>query len=115
MPITDTDIDDYRNALSDLHDQLNQAYWYASTIEAKDALNGLSQAVADILTEVNVEALDENTDKYKPLKEKIDAVNKKLKSVKAQIDGWVHAISIATEVVKIIDQALAQCAKLYPI
>lgn len=104
---------DYQKALQALYDLLNQAYWYASTIEAKDALNGLAQAVSEILTTLNQGALDSNTAAYATLKSDVDAVNTKLNSVQTQINNWIHAISIATQVTGAIDQAVNEAAKVF--
>jgi len=112
MPISTTDQNNYRDSLQKLYNLLNQAYWVASTIEAKDAINGLAQAVSDILTVLNQGALETNTAQYTTLKATVGMVNAKLQSVQSQINNWVHVISIAAQVTSAIDNAIDLAAKV---
>jgi hypothetical protein len=114
MNIPTADQEDYEQALQELYDLLDQAYWVASTIEAKDALNGLSQAVDDILTTLHQGALDTNTNTYTTLKTTVAAVNAKLSSVQNQINNWIHVIKIATQISGKIDQVINSAVKVFP-
>lgn len=105
----------YQQALQSLYNVLNQAYWYASTIDAKDAINGLAQAVSDVLTTLNQGALDSNSAQYTSLNTTVKAINDKLQTVQTEINDWVHAISIATQVTNAIDQAVSTAAKVFPV
>ncbi len=105
----------YQQALQQLYDSLNQAYWVASTIEAKDAIHGLAQAAYDILTALNQGALDTDTAQYATLKTNVDAVNAKLTAVQAQINSWIHVIALATQLTGAIDKALGLAAKVFPV
>ena len=113
MIIAKQDQDNLRNSLQSLYDLLNKAYWYPSTIEAKDAINGSAQAVFQIITVLNQAALDSDSDQYKALKITVTAVNKKLTSVPAQIDNWIHDVGIATQVASVIDQALGYAKTVF--
>src|SRR5579884_1951998 len=106
MPPSPTTQADYESALQKLYDLLNNAYWLASDIGSKDAINGAAQAISDILTTLNQGALDANTEAYAGLKISINAVNAKLQTVQAQINNWVHVISVAGQVASAIDQVL---------
>ncbi|MGA2802311.1 MAG: hypothetical protein ABSE97_08105 [Verrucomicrobiota bacterium] len=105
----------YQQSLQRLYNLLNQAYWVASTIEAKDAINGLAQAVSDILTTLNQGALDSSTTQYTILKANVAAVNAKLQSVQTQISDWIHVISVATQVTNAMDQAINLAAKVFTV
>jgi hypothetical protein len=115
MPISPADQSSYQDALQQLYDTLNQAYWVATTIDAKDAINGAAQAVSDILTTLNQGALDSNTAQYTTLKSTVTAVNNKLITIKSQVNNWIHAISVAGQVAGAIDQALNLAAKVFSV
>jgi hypothetical protein len=102
-----------QQSLQQLYDLLDQAYWVASTIEAKDAINGLTQALHGILTTLNQGALDDATAEYATLKATVAAVNSKIESVQAQINNWIHVVSLATQIAGAMDQALSACAKVF--
>jgi DNA repair ATPase RecN len=112
-PLDPEALQDYITALEQLHDLLDEAYWVATTIEAKDAINGLSQAVFDILTTLHEQAIQANTPQYTALKATVDAVNAKLQTVQGQINDWIHKIDVAGQVVAGIAQAVALAAKVF--
>jgi hypothetical protein len=112
MIIPNHDKNDYQNSLQELYDLLQKTYWIASTIEAKDAINGLAQAASEILTTLNQGELDTATSQYTALKSTIVRVNAKLQTVHAQVDGWIHAISVAAEVTEAIDKTVNLATKV---
>jgi hypothetical protein len=112
-PLDPQALKDYTASLEQLHDLLTNAYWVATSIEAKDALTGLSQAVFDILTTFEQEEIETATPEYVALKGTVNAVNVKLQAVQTQINDWIHKIDVATKVVGAIAQALALAAKVF--
>src|SRR5689334_19841967 len=83
-------------ALQDLFNQLNDAYWEASTIESKDLIAGCAQAVSDVLTEFNQVDFSSRTPAFTQLAADITKINKKLKQLKDNIDNIIHRISTVT-------------------
>ena len=103
----------YTASMEQLHDQLTSAYWYATTVDAKDALTGCSQAVFDILTTLEQEVIETATPEYAALKNDVTAVNTKLQSVQTQINDWIHKIDVAGQVISAIAQAVALAGKVF--
>lgn len=90
----------------ELYNALGEAYWRASTIEAKDRILGLQEVVFDILTELNRADLSSRTPAYVALKEKVDDANERLKRLNGEIDRIIYAIEVARRVVTAIDQVV---------
>lgn len=111
MSISAIDQDKYRNSLQAVYDALRQAYWAASTIEAKDAITDLAQSVFDVMTILNREALDADAADYKVLKATIVAMNAKLQLVRSQTNNWIRAVSVASQLTETMDEAIGLAAK----
>jgi hypothetical protein len=112
-PLDPQALNDYIDALEQLHDLLDDAYWAATTIDAKDAFNGLSQAIFDILTTLEAGAIESATPQYVALKADVDAVNTKLDAVQVQVNNWIHKIDLANKVVGAMAQGVALAAKVF--
>ncbi|HEX3720946.1 MAG TPA: hypothetical protein VH595_23590 [Verrucomicrobiae bacterium] len=112
-PLDPQALKDYIDGLEQLHDLLDDAYWAATTIDAKDAFNGLSQAIFDILTTLEAGEIESATPQYVALKADVDAVNTKLDSVQVQVNGWIHKIALANQVVGAMAQGIALAAKVF--
>ncbi len=102
---------DVQDAYSDLYDALNDAYWAASTIEGKDLLHGLAEAVYDIDSQLNVADVKSRDDEFKQLTTSVGIVNAKLQTLQTEIDGIVHNISVATSVVNATVKVLSAAAE----
>ena len=100
-----------RNAFQELYNQLRQAYWAASTIEAKDQIYGVKEVVYDILLELQKEKIESDTPRYKEIKGQIEAATKKIDALRKEIDTIVHAVKIAGAVAKGIDKAIELARK----
>ena len=101
------------DALQDLYETLDKAFWVASTIEAKDMIRGLSEAVFDALTDLNRLDISSRTTDYQPIKTSITRINAKLDTLKSQIDQLVHEMQIAAQVAAAIDTAVSAAAKFF--
>jgi|ERR1017187_3771812 hypothetical protein len=104
---------DYRVALQDLCDQLNQAYPVAATLEAKDAIRGLTESIFDILTTLNQADIASNTPQYAAIKTTIGAVNQQLQKVQSQIDDWIHVVSVSVQLNNAIGKAIDLASKVF--
>ena len=114
MIIPQADRDAFRQALQNLEQILDNAYWQATSLQAKDAINGLTQNIADIITSLNQSALDSTTAEYAELKATVDQVNTKLTVAQDQINNWVHVVDVSKQVVDAISQALTFAAEVFP-
>ena len=115
MNIPQADQDAYRTQLLNLEEILDNAYWNATSGQAKDAIIGLTQNIADIITSLDQAALDTTTAQYATLKATVGSVNAKLKNAQDQINTWVHVVGVAAQVVGAIAQVLIQTAKVFPV
>jgi hypothetical protein len=114
-PLDPQSLQDYTTALEQLHDLLDDAYWSATTIEAKDAINDLSQSIFEILTTLEQQAIQTATPEYIALKSTVDAVNANLQVFQGKVNGWIQKIDIANKVLSAIAQAVAQAGKVFAI
>ena len=101
-------------AYSELHDDLNSAYWAASTLAAKDQIKGVLEIVADVITTIDATDLSTRNAAYASLGTEVASVNKQLKTLQKQINGLISDIKTATAVVSGITQAISIAAKMFP-
>lgn len=97
---------DVHDAYGELYQSLTRAFWVASTITDKDRLRGAADAVFDIVTALNQADIKSRTQDYAALKNKVDAVTKKLATLQQKIDSIIHNMEIAASVVQAIGKAL---------
>ena len=102
-----------RDIFGALHKDLTDAYWSATTIEDKDRISGVQGTVFDILTELNKAHIKSNTEKFKELISTVNNLNKRLDTLKKEIDKIIQNIEVATRVAKAIDKVLTQAAKYF--
>lgn len=100
-----------RTPLQELYDLLDEAYWAATSIEAKDRFRGISEVISDILTDFNRADISARTKEYLALKKEIVNVNKKLKKLKKEIDDLIKKVKLAGKVAKAIDKVINIAAK----
>ena len=106
------DWDTLTEAFQNLHDQLQQAYWKATSGGAKDQITDMTHDVSSVLTSLYQGELADNTQQYKRLSAQIKSVNKDLGDFQKQINNLVNDVNIATQVVSAIAQAADQYAKV---
>lgn len=88
-------------------DLLSDAYWEASDVPSKDLIYGVQQAITEIITELNKQQIASLTEQFIALRPKIDAVNKGLEQVKAEINKITRNISTAADITGAIGQLLS--------
>lgn len=103
------------DAMQSLYDTLTEAYWTASTIEAKDRIYGAEEVVFDILTELQREDLEANTAAFKAAAEKVVAVMGKVEQLKQDIDKLIHAMKVAVKVTAALDKGVQLATKYFGI
>jgi len=115
MPPTNNgvELDTVHDAYQSLYNALTSAYWAASTIENKDQIHGVMDVVFDVITELNRESLEADSDEFKTLATNLKNANDQLTSLKAQINQLVAAVKIATQVASAIDEAMSLAAKYF--
>jgi peptidoglycan hydrolase CwlO-like protein len=99
---------------AELLDDLNRAYWAASTLAAKDQIKGVLEIVADAITTIDATDLSTKNAAYAALGTEVVSVNKQLQKLQAEIDGLISDIKTATAVVSDITQAVSVAAKMFP-
>ncbi len=97
----------------DLYNQLNDGYWSATSIDAKDRIRGISEIVYDILIDINRADLTSRTPEYVELEKAVEYVNKRLDKLKEEIDSIIKKLKLAGQIVNGIDKALDTAAKFF--
>ena len=100
------------DAYQALYDTLGRAYWDASTIDAKDLIQGARESIYDIITELDEAQLDANTTALLALQPKIEDTNKALNKIKDSINEITKNINTATTVISAISKIVALTAPL---
>jgi hypothetical protein len=106
---------DVQAAFQDLYDNLSQAYWSASTIDAKDRIYGIEEIVFDVLTDLEKNDLETDDDAYKQVKADVSPVLDKLAALKKDIDNVIQAVKVATQVAGFLDKAIKLASKYFGI
>ena len=104
-----------RLAMQSLYDNLTEAYWAASTIEAKDRIYGAEEVVFDILTQLEREDLEADTAAFKAAAGRVEAVLGKVDQLKRDIDKLVHAMKVAVKVTAALDKGVQLATKYFGI
>ena len=105
---------DVQKAFELLYEELNKAYWAASTIEDKDYLHGIIEIVSDILDQLDIADIKSRTQDFNALSQKVKDLNSRLDKLQQDIDTIIHAVNVATSVTNAIAQAIAVAAKFFP-
>jgi hypothetical protein len=95
-----------------LYDPLGRAYWEASDINAKDTIQGVRDAIYDILTDLNIAQLKANTALYLAVMPKIRHTNAALGKIKDDISSITKNINTAATVMASITKVLAIIGKI---
>jgi hypothetical protein len=102
---------DVQDAFQKLYDGLNDAYWAASTIQDKDRLRGAADVIFEILSQLTVSDIRSRSIEFSQLKATFDSVQARLEKLQKDIDGIIHNVSVATNVVAGITKALELAGK----
>ena len=104
---------DICDSFQELYNRLTEGYWAATTIEDKDRIRGLADAISDILTELNKEDIESRDNDFRALTATVQEIIPRLDKLKDQIDQIIHAVKIANNVAKAIDKALELAGKYF--
>jgi len=102
---------DVQNAFQQLYDSLTSAYWAASTIENKDLIRGCADVVFQILSQLTVDDIKSRSADFQQLTNSVQSVTTKLQHLQSEIDGIIHNIQIASNVVGVVTTALDVAAR----
>lgn len=108
---TKQDLDD---AYSVLLNDLNDAYWAAGDLTAKDQIYGLIEALNAMLTELDAADLESRDAAYAALLQQVTVVNKGLQSLQKQIDSIIKKINTAAAIISDVTKVLTIAAKVLP-
>jgi len=101
------------DAYQELYNAITDAYWAASTIQDKDRLMGLSEAVYNILTKLNADGIRSRSVEYADVREGVNEVNGRLSKLADDIATIVHRVNVAAQVTNGISKALDFSAKFF--
>jgi hypothetical protein len=99
-------------AYRDLYDALGRAYWEASDIKDKDTIQGIRDHIYEILTDLNIEKLQANTELFFALKSKIEDNNDALGDIKKKIAKITKNLSTVASVISAISKVLSLAPSL---
>lgn len=106
--------DQTRQALLDafgaLHQNLQQAYWAATSIEAQDRIRGIKDLVYDTLTDLNRADIQSHDDALAQLIKGLAQAKGKIDELQGQIDLIIHNLKLAGEVIEAIKTASTAAA-----
>lgn len=101
------------DAYSKLLDDLNDAFWAANTLEAKDQIKGFSEIVTDVITTLDATDLSTRDAQFAAAQTQVTSVNKQLQTLQQQINGIISKINTATAIVSDVTQAISLAAKVF--
>ena len=99
--------DEFYVALGECYNALNDAYWAASTIDAKDIILGCMRHVSDLRDIMLLQDLTKRNTAFKEAEEQIAVGNKRLEKLKEDIDNLINKIDAITKVVTTIGKILS--------
>jgi hypothetical protein len=111
MPSRD-DLSALRKDFYTLYNSLKDAYWAASTMEAKDEIHGAEDLVNGILDILDREDIESDNDAIACLTKGLKDSIKDLSDLQNKLDSIVHNVSIANTAVRVINDALKAAAKI---
>jgi peptidoglycan hydrolase CwlO-like protein len=101
------------DAYSQLLDDLNEAYWAASTMDAKDQIMGAIEVVTDVITALDATDLTTRNAEYTALQAQVKSVNDQLQTLQKQINAIISRINTAASIVSDITKAVSAAASLF--
>lgn len=111
MP-TPNEITELQKAFYALYNSLNDAYWAASTVEAKDQIHGAKDLVESVLDIIDRADLEADNAAMANLRESLKSSMKDLGDLQKQLDAIVHNVAVATTALQAIDKALTIAGKV---
>jgi ADP-heptose:LPS heptosyltransferase len=99
-----------QDVFGELHQQLKNAYFEACTIEDKDRLRSLNDAIFEIITALNTDEIRSRNAEFSALSNQISLAVDQLKDLQQDIANIIHTVAVATKVTAAIDKALSSAA-----
>jgi hypothetical protein len=101
-------------AFKRLYDSLNDAYWAASTTEAKDRISGERDEVYLVIMDLVAEDIRSRTAEFQALSAKVAGVNNRLEALSKDIANLVARITTVNAVVADIAQVVSLARAFFP-
>jgi hypothetical protein len=95
-----------------LYNKLNDAYWAASTVEAKDQIHGAKDLVDQILDLLDQADLKSDNDAIATMTQTLKSCVKDLNDLQNKLDAIVHNVAVAATAIQAIDKALTIAGKI---
>lgn len=105
---------DLQTSYACLLNDLNEAYWAAGDLNAKDQIYGCIEAITKILVALDAADLESRDAAYTTLSQEVADVNKRLEGLKEQIDHLISRINTIGTIVADITKVLTVAAKVMP-
>jgi chromosome segregation ATPase len=106
--------DDLKSAYSSLLKDLNDAYWAAADLTAKDQIYANIETVTSVLSQLNAADLQARNSQYTALSQQVATVNKALTELQQQINTIISRISTAATIASDITKVLDIATKVIP-
>jgi hypothetical protein len=110
--LTREELDQLHNTLDDFYDGLNDAFWAATTPEAKDQLHGALALITAVIDTIIRAELTMDNAVLISLTDTLKTSMKDLTDLRQQIDKIVHDVGIAATAIGAIDKALTITGKI---
>jgi hypothetical protein len=114
VPAGQPTVQDLNDAYSELLNDLNDAYWAASSMDAKDQLYGFIEAITSLVTQLNAADLTSRDAAYSALAVQVASANKQLGVLQKQINSLINRINTVAKIVADVDKVVAIAAKVVP-
>lgn len=112
--MTQDDITSLQQVFYALYNRLTDAYWAASTVEAKDQIQGAKDLVDQILDMVDRSDLEADNAALGNLTQLLKLSIKDLGDLQNELDRIVHNVAVATTAVDAIGKALSVAGQIVP-
>jgi hypothetical protein len=114
VPAGQPTVQDLNDAYSELLNDLNDAYWAASSMDAKDQLYGFIEAITSLVAQLNATDLKSRDAAYSALAVQVASVNKQLDALQKQINSLINRINTVAKIVADVAKVVAIAAKVVP-
>jgi hypothetical protein len=90
----------------DCYKALTDSFWAADNMEDKDYIRGIADFIFRILTQINRENIEQNTQKYSMLADDIKIITPKLEKIQKEIGDLISSVEMCVKVGKTVDSLL---------
>jgi hypothetical protein len=114
VPAGQPSAQDLNDAYSELLDDLNDAYWAASSMDAKDQLYGYIETITSVVTQLDATDLMSRDAAYAALATQVATVNHQLDTLQKQMNALISRISTAAKIVADVAKVVSIATKVVP-